>query len=139
VLGFNLYRISASTSDTTLLFDHHLFSDQTGDNLPVIDGFRLTVLNSPSGVEFIGWTKVNGDTCTFDWRTKSALKYRDRPPTQVLQETVYTVDNYRITIDTVQPGGLMARWYDYFTGIEQDSLAFALKIEVILFDNLRCK
>jgi len=132
VLGFNLYRISASTSDTTLLFDHHLFSDQTGDNLPVIDGFRLTVLNSPSGVEFIGWTKVNGDTCTFDWRTKSALKYRDRPPSQVLQETIYTVDDYRITIDTVQPGGLMARWYDYFTGIEQDSLQhLPLKIEVI--------
>jgi len=96
----------------------------------------LTVLNSPSGVEFIGWTKVNGDTCTFDWRTKSALKYRDRPPAQVLQETIYTVDDYRITIDTVQPGGLMARWYDFFTGSEQDSLQhLPLKVEVVTDPN----
>lgn len=132
VLGFNLYRISASTGDTTILFDHHLFSDQTGDNLSIIDGFRLTVQNSPSGVEFIGWTKVNGDTCTFDWRTKSALKYRDFPPAQVIQETIYTIDDYRITIDTVQPGGLMARWYDFFTDTEQDSLQhLPLKVEVI--------
>ena len=136
VLGFNFYRISSSTGDTTLLFDHQLFSDQTGDNLPVIDGFRLTVQNSPSGVESIGWTKVTGDTCTFDWRTKSALAYRDRPPTQVIQETIYTIDDYRITIDTVQTGGLMARWYDYFTGTEQDSLQhLPLKVEVITDPN----
>ena len=129
VLGFNLYRISASTGDTTLLFDHHLFSDQTGDNLPVIDGFRLTVQNSPSGVEFIGWTKVNGDTCTFDWRTET--KYPELGQ-QVVQETIETIDDFRITIDTVQPGGLMARWYDFFTGTEQDSLQYLpLKIEVV--------
>jgi len=132
VLGFNLYKIDAQTRDTTILLDHHLFSNESEDNLPITDGFRLTALNSPSGVEFIGWTEVSGDTCTFDWRTKSALKYRDRPPSQVLQETIYTVDDYRITIDTVQPGGLMARWYDFFTGIEQDSLQhLPLKIEVV--------
>ena len=62
VLGFNLYRISAAGGDTTLLLDHHLFSDNSGDNLPIVDGFRLTVQNSPSGAEYVGWTKVNGDT-----------------------------------------------------------------------------
>lgn len=132
VLGFNLYRISAATSDTTLLLDHHLFSDNTGDNLPIIDGFRLTVQNSPSGVQTIGWTKVNGDTCTFDWRTKPVPKYRSRPASQVIPETIYTLDDFRITIDTASSGGLWARWYDYFTDKTQDTLQhLPLKIEVV--------
>jgi hypothetical protein len=132
VLGFNLYRISATVGDTTLLLDHHLFSDNSGDNLPVIDGFRLTVQNSPSGAEFIGWTKVNGDTCTFDWRTKAVPQYQNRPPTQVIQETIYTVDDYRITVDTTRAGGLNAIWYDYFTNRIQDSLQhLPLKVEVV--------
>lgn len=130
VLGFNLYRISASRRDTTLLLERHLFSDQTGDNLPIIDGFRLTVLNSPSGVESIGWTRVKGDTCTFDWRTKPVPKYINRP--DVVNETIYTVEDFRVTIDTTGSGGLQAYWYDFFTGKEQDSLQhLPLKVEVI--------
>lgn len=132
VLGFNLYRISAVTNDTTLLLDHHLFSDNTGDNLPIVDGFRLTVLNSPSGVESIGWTKVKGDTCTFDWRTKPVPKYRSRPPTQIIPETIYTLDDYRITVDTTASGGLWALWYDFFTGAKQDTLQhLPLKVEIV--------
>ncbi|MBN2011113.1 hypothetical protein JW960_17325 [candidate division KSB1 bacterium] len=68
--GFNLDRISASTGDKTRLLDGHEFSDVSGDNLPIIDGFRLTMYNSPSGIEYMGWSKVNGDTCTFDWYTE---------------------------------------------------------------------
>jgi len=119
-----------------LLLERHLFSNETQDNLPIIDGFRLTVLNAPSGIEFIGWTKVNGDTCTFDWRTKPHPKYRDRPAGMVVQETIYTIDDFRITIDTSQNGGVWAKWYDYFTGITQDSLQhLPLRVEVITDPN----
>jgi hypothetical protein len=130
VLGFNLLRVSAETGDTATLLDHHLFSDVTEDNLPVTDGFRLTVLNSMSGAEFAGWTKVNGDTSTFYWNTKPVEKYIGDPA--VVQEDVYTVDDYRITIDTNSSGGLYARWYDFFTGIAYDTtFHLPLKVEVI--------
>lgn len=129
VLGFNLYRISTA-GDTTLLLDHHLFSNDTQDNLPIVDGFRLTVFDAPSGVEFIGWTKVNGDTCTFDWRTGPVDKYKGR--LDIVPETIYTIEDFRITVDTTENGGAWARWYDYFTGTEQDSLQhLPLKVEVI--------
>ena len=130
VLGFNLYCISPITGDTTLLLDHHLFSDETGDNLPIVDGFRLTVQNCPSGIEKIGWTKVNGDTCTFDWRTAPVAKYAGRP--DVIGETIYTVDDIRITVDTTLTGGLEALWYDFFRGKIQDTKQhIPLKVEIV--------
>ncbi|MCX6138351.1 MAG: hypothetical protein NTV54_12740 [Ignavibacteriales bacterium] len=113
ILGFNLYRVSGATHDTTLVFYRHLFSDNSQDNLPIVDGFRLTVMNSPSGISSIGWTKVKGDTCTFDWRTGPVPKYKSLGA-QVAQENIYTVDDFQITIDTTLTGGLMSRWYDYF-------------------------
>jgi len=54
------------TDQETLLFNHEL-SNSSMDNIPVIDGFRLILLNK-SGV-LTEWTKVNGDTCTFEWWT----------------------------------------------------------------------
>ena len=127
VLGFNLLRVSTETGDTSIILDHHVFSNETEDNLPVTDGFRLTVLNSPSGTEFTGWTKVNGDTSTFYWNTKPVEKYIGDQ--SVVQEDIYTVDDYRITIDTTASGGLNARWYDFFTGISYDT-AFHLPLIV---------
>jgi len=130
VLGFNLYRISAQSGDTTLLLDHHLLSDETEDNLPITDGFRLTVLNSPSGTSFVGWTKVNGDTSTFYWNTKPVERYIGSQ--EVVQEEVYTVDDYQITIDTTISGGLSARLYDFFSGTVYDTLIhLPIKVEVI--------
>ncbi|MBK6913269.1 MAG: hypothetical protein IPH11_06280 [Ignavibacteriales bacterium] len=130
VLGFNLYRISAESGDTTLLLDHHLLSDETEDNLPITDGFRLTVLNSPSGTSFVGWTKVNGDTSTFYWNTKPVERYIGSQ--EVVQEEVYTIDDYQITIDTTISGGLSARLYDFFSGTVYDTIIhLPLKVEVI--------
>ncbi|MCW8810954.1 MAG: hypothetical protein OQK64_08375 [Ignavibacteriaceae bacterium] len=131
VLGFNLYRISAETGDTSTVLDHHLFSNDTEDNLPVTDGFRLTVLNSPSGTAFIGWTKVNGDTSTFYWNTKPVERWIGDPATA--QEDIYTVDDYRVTIDTTLSGGLSARLYDFFLGISYPDSIYhlPLKVEVI--------
>ncbi len=130
VLGFNLYRVSPTTGEKTLLLDHHLFSDETGDNLPIVDGFRLTVQNSPSGIAKIGWTKVNGDTCTFDWRTGPVAKYAGR--LDIIPETVYTVDDIKITVDTTLNGGLEAQWYDFFTNANQSTKQhIPLKVEII--------
>ncbi|UCG93191.1 MAG: T9SS type A sorting domain-containing protein [candidate division WOR-3 bacterium] len=56
------------TAQETTLYNHEL-SDSSLDNVPVTDGFRLTLLNSESGVKSIDWTKVSGDTCTFEWWT----------------------------------------------------------------------
>ena len=129
VLGFNLYRIDAETRDTTVLLDHHLFSDESEDNLPITDGFRITALNTPSGVAFQGWTLVQTDTSTFQWTTKPVERYiGDR---QTVQELVYTIDDYRITIDTVT--GLNAKLFDFFTDILYDTVLYRLplKVEVI--------
>lgn len=64
-ITFNLFDITAGE---TLLHNHEI-SDSSLDNIPVIDGFRLTLLNSGSGIKSMGWTSVSGDTCTFDWWT----------------------------------------------------------------------
>ncbi|MDP1677787.1 MAG: hypothetical protein Q8L88_13095 [Bacteroidota bacterium] len=128
-LGFNLYRISKATGDTTLLLNRQMFTDQSGDNLPIVDGFRLTVKNSAAGVRSIGWTKVNGDTSTFDWRTAPLAQFKSLG-NQIVQENVYTTDDIRITIDTTV--GLTARWYDFFTNKTIDTLQhLPLKIELI--------
>ncbi len=129
VLGFNLYRIDAGTSDTTILFDHQLFSNETTDNLPITDGFRITVLNTPSGVASQGWTQVSGDTSTFYWNTKPNEKYIGSA--EVVQEDVYTIDDYRITIDEIS--GFEARLYDFFTGTLYDTVLYhlPLKVEIV--------
>ncbi len=129
-LGFNLYRVSSVKHDTTLLLYRHLFTDISGDNLPIVDGFRLTVQNSPSGVETIGWTKVKGDTCNFDWRTSQLPKFKNAK--DAIPETIFTIDDYRITVDTTAAGGVSATWYDEFANKIQDSLQhLPLKIDVV--------
>ena len=63
--GDTILDISFTLVDTTendTLYHNQQLSDDSGDNLPVVDGFRLTVQNTPTGVEFIGWTNVMEDT-----------------------------------------------------------------------------
>jgi hypothetical protein len=62
---FNLY--DANTEETLLY--HSELSDSSLDNIPVVDGFRLILLNSESGIRSMSWTLVSGDTCTFEWWT----------------------------------------------------------------------
>jgi len=67
---FNLVDITEiDVTEQETLFAHQTLSDSSLDNIPVVDGFRLTLLNSESGVKSMEWTKVNGDTCTFEWWT----------------------------------------------------------------------
>lgn len=60
---FSLFDADAGSA---LLTDHPL-TDDSGDNLPVVDGFRLTVTDVEPGRSFAGWTKVAADTSNFDW------------------------------------------------------------------------
>ncbi len=62
---FNLFDMTEQET----IFLHHELSDSSFDNVPVVDGFRLTLLNSSSGVRSMEWTKVNSDTCQFEWWT----------------------------------------------------------------------
>jgi hypothetical protein len=64
-ITFNLFCVTTGES----LFVYQELSDSSLDNIPAIDGLRLTLLNSGSGVKFMEWTSVVGDTCTFDWWT----------------------------------------------------------------------
>ncbi len=63
--SFNLYD---ATIQETLFYRSEL-SDSSLDNIPVVDGFRLVLFNSASGVKSMGWTSVQDDTCTFEWYT----------------------------------------------------------------------
>lgn len=65
VTTFNLFDV---TAQETILHRSEL-SDSSLDNIPVVDGFRLVLLNSESGVKSMEWTLVSGDTCTFQWWT----------------------------------------------------------------------
>lgn len=126
--GETILDISFTLVDTTendTLFHNHQLSDDSGDNLPVVDGFRLTVQNTPTGVEFIGWTKVSGDTSTFDWRTES--KRPDLVPSgQAYGDLIESIDDFRITIDTTVSGGLEAGWYDLYQGVWANELDVGL-------------
>jgi hypothetical protein len=135
--GFTLI----DTTEMDTLFYKHNFSNSSGDNLPVVDGLRITVQNSSTGVSFLGWTQVAGDTSTFDWRTES-VRPDLVPSGSAIGNEIVTVDDYRITIDTT--AGLDARWFDLFsnewvynytnslTGLPFDSTYhLPLKVEII--------
>ena len=101
------------TTDNDTLLHKHPFSDESGDNLPIVDGFRLRIYDSPSGVQ-TKWTKVNGsDSCDFYWDINPL-----GPNDQVV---VYSEDNFKIVIDTTETGGLTARYYDLWSEEPTDS------------------
>jgi len=111
-----------------LLADHAL-SDSSSDNIPIIDGLLLIIHDVEPGVKKMGWTKVSGDTCTFDWRTSS--KYPGLVPGgEAFGETIETFDDWRITVD--YNGGVDALWYDSFFGTVSDQTQFLpIRVEVI--------
>jgi len=103
--------MDADTGDT-LLGDHRL-TDESGDNIPIIDGFRLSLKDTDSGISTMEWTKVNGDTCTFYWST---ITIGANDPI-----VVYSQDDFRIVIDTTAGGGLTAKYYDLWGEQPTDS------------------
>lgn len=99
---------SLKDADTDeILISQHPLSDDSGDNIPVVDGFRLKIVDSPSGVKS-EWTVVNGDTSTFIWTTVpwGANDF----------EVIYTDYSFKIVIDKSPAGGLQAPWFDLWHG-----------------------
>jgi hypothetical protein len=87
---FNLFDV---TDQETILF-HHELSDSSLDNIPVTHGFRLTLLNAGSGVKSMEWTKVNSDTCTFEW-----WRWVGDYSTMVSEPYIYGTSDFRIIVD----------------------------------------
>ena len=122
ITTFNLVDLSVSPPDT--LLENHVLSDSSCDNLPVIDGFRLTLMDVEFGFKSIGWTKVIGDTCTFDWYTEDIETGPMQGPSYV-QGT----DDFRITIDRTGPG-VWAEIHSFY-GPYGDSINLPFYAEVV--------
>lgn len=94
----NLRNITRNTGQFTNQATGEEFSfinlPMRGDNLPVIDGFRIFAqeLEEP-GVSSLGWTRVTGTQSTFDWWTE---KRTDHP--WEFEEIVLTTDDWKIAI-----------------------------------------
>lgn len=116
------FTLKDSVTGEVLLSDHVL-TDESGDNLPIVDGFRLSIVDSKDGIEK-SWTKVSGDTCDFYW---SEITIGANDPV-----IVYTDDDFKIVIDTTAGGGLIARYYDLWGEEPTDSSThLPLKIYMI--------
>lgn len=104
-------------------------SEQLDANTFSHDGFLLNLVNTAGTVKSIGWTKVAGDTCTFDWRIES--KYPEYVPTgQAYGSIVETYDDWKITVD--YNVGAEAAWLDAFSGTMNDQTQhLPLRVEVI--------
>ncbi len=121
VTTFNLMDVSLSPPET--LFSNHLLSDSSGDDIPVLDGFRVMLMDVGSGFRSLGWTNVAGDTCTFDWFVE------DREPGPMAGPCwVSGTDDFRITIDRV--GGVWADIYSFY-GAYGDSINLPVYAEVV--------
>ncbi len=117
------------TTGDTLLNGFPIPPNQEVENVPITEGFRLKPFDK-TGVTFLGWTKVQGDTCTYEWRVTNFEAVANNP--QVGPEAIYTADDYRLTVDYSPTGGSEVGWYDIFTGTAQDTtIHIPLKIEII--------
>jgi hypothetical protein len=65
-----------------------------GDNLPVVDGFRVYAEDvETKGASFLDWTLVNGDTSTFDWWTENRTGNVSEFP-----EVVESADDWKVVV-----------------------------------------
>jgi hypothetical protein len=119
---FNLVDVSLSPPDTLLAF--HPVSDSSLDNIPVTEGFRLTLLDAPSGIKTRRWTRVLGDTCTFDWWTAK----KEGSPFYVTDAYLSGYEDFRIQVTDTQGGTWV--WAD---GAFDTSLAY-IKIPIKVFN-----
>ncbi len=90
------FNLTDVTTGDTLLRNHPVLNE-TGDNVPVTHGFRVLAKDAEPGVKFMGWTRVNGDTCTFDWH-RQARGNETGPP------WMNGWDDFRVTVDPGGPG-----------------------------------
>ncbi|MCF7806928.1 MAG: hypothetical protein K9M49_01420 [Candidatus Marinimicrobia bacterium] len=126
-LDMGMILTDLTTGDT--LVQDLIIGEAIDTNVVAAHGFLLYLENAATDVSELGWTKVSGDTSTFDWRTKS--KHPEKVPTgQAVGSEVETFDDWRITID--HGAGVEARWLDSFFGdYSSETQPLPLKIEVI--------
>ena len=112
----------------TLVFQQRIIQDSDANTIS-LDGLVFYLESPPKGVSSMGWTRVAGDTCTFDWRVHS--KYPNLVPSgQAVGDVVESFDDWRITVDYAV--GIEAQWYDFFAGFySEHTQHLPLKIEVI--------
>lgn len=116
------FSLKDSDSDEILLLDHPL-TDDSGDNIPVIDGFRLSLRDTESGISFIGWTKVLGDTSTFDWYTEK----RTTSDQEVVEE-IEGFDDFKIVIVDTTEGSLVALTDGVFGHVINSFITIPIKV-----------
>lgn len=117
ITTFNLFDVT----DQETLFANHELSDSSLDNIPVTDGFRLTLLNAGTGVKLMEWTKVNGDTSTFEW-----WRWIGDFSTQVPEPYIYGTSDFRIIVDLDAFSIFVVE--DYF---DSDSLTIEMPLRVL--------
>jgi hypothetical protein len=110
------FTLKDANSDDTLLYNQDI-TDETGDNVHIVDGFRLMFSDVEPDIVSSEWTVVNNDTCGFYWNV-NPVGANDYP-------VVYTSEDFKIVIDTTAAGGTMARWYDVWSGELPDSSRLA--------------
>lgn len=123
---FNL--INQTTGE--VLLSNYPLLNETGDNVPVTDGFRVLARDTEGGVKSMCWTNLpGGQTPTFEWRDTNFEAVADNP--QVGPEGIFSSDDYRITVDFDE--GTWVGWYDVFGGfLEPDTLVHVpLKFEIV--------
>ena len=119
------FSLKDSDSDKYLLQNQPL-TDESGDNIPVIDGFRLTLKDTEPGVSSIGWTKVSGDTSTFDWYTEKRTG-----SDQEVEEEVYGFDDFKIVVVDSSEGSTVALTDGVFGHVIQSFIKIPIKVFLI--------
>jgi len=115
------------TGDT--LVNQQFIVDGSDENTISLDGLLIYLEGPGTGVESLGWTKVAGDTCTFDWRIES--KWPNLVPSgQAVGSEVETFDDWRLIVD--YQTGVDAAWFDAFSLDYSDQTQhLPLKAEII--------
>jgi len=119
------------TGDT--LINQQFIVEGSDENTISLDGLLIYLEGPASGVETLGWTKVEVDTCTFDWRIES--KYPNLVPSgQAVGDVVETFDDWRLIVD--YETGVDALWLDAFSGdYSSQTQHLPLRVEVVTDPN----
>lgn len=127
ISGIGASVLNELTGDT--LINQQFIRDGSDENTISLDGLLIYLEGPASGVRSLGWTKVAGDTCTFDWRTES--KWPNLVPSgQAMGDIVESFDDWRLIVD--YETGVEAAWLDAFSGDYSDQTQhLPLRAEVI--------
>jgi len=127
VRGMAASVLNELTGDT--LVNQQFIIDGSDENTISLDGLVIYLESPPTGVERMGWTKVDVDTCTFDWRIES--KYPNLVPSgQAVGSEVESFDDWRLIVD--YETGIDVIWLDAFSGdYSSQTQHLPLRVEVI--------